>query len=67
MRKPTQESALKRALRTPQYRMRVCRDRTKYQRHEKHKQAYPKSDFVFFVLFYAACLRKEIPRLLHFR
>jgi len=38
MRQPTKESALKRALRTPQFRMRVVRDRTQYQRHPKHRQ-----------------------------
>lgn len=41
MRKPTQESALKRLLRTPQFRMKVCRDKTKYQRHAKHRNANP--------------------------
>jgi hypothetical protein len=38
MRHPTRESALKRNLRTPQFHMRVVRDRTQYQRHPKHQQ-----------------------------
>jgi hypothetical protein len=39
MAKPTQESAIKRMVRTPQYKMRVERDKTKFYRKEKHKQS----------------------------
>jgi hypothetical protein len=37
MAKPTMESAIKREVRTPKYRMRVERDKTKYYRKDKHK------------------------------
>lgn len=36
---PTQESAIKRLVRTPQYRMRVVRDKTKFARKDKHKKS----------------------------
>lgn len=37
MAKATQESAIKRIVRTPMFRQRVERDRTKYTRKTKHK------------------------------
>jgi stalled ribosome alternative rescue factor ArfA len=39
MAQPTRESAIKRIVRTPLYRMRVERDKTKFVRKEKHKQS----------------------------
>lgn len=47
MARPTQESALKRMVRTPQYRMRVERDKTKYTRQSKHKKR-PADSWVFY-------------------
>ncbi len=40
MAKATQESAIKRIVRTPMFRQRVERDRTKYTRKTKHKGGY---------------------------
>lgn len=40
MAQPTKESDVKREVRTPKYRMRVERDRTKYTRKSKHKIKY---------------------------
>lgn len=40
MAKATQQSAIKRLVRTPLFRQRVERDRTKYTRKSKHKSAY---------------------------
>lgn len=46
---PTQESAIKRMVRTPQYRMRVERDKTKFSRKDKHKKSPDRTnDWVFF-------------------
>ena len=45
---PTQESAIKRMVRTPQYRMRVERDKTKFSRKDKHKKSPDRTnDWVF--------------------
>lgn len=40
MAKKTQQSAIKRVVRTPLFRQRVERDRTKYTRKSKHKGGY---------------------------
>jgi stalled ribosome alternative rescue factor ArfA len=40
MAKATKDSAVKRIVRTPMFKMRVERDRTKYSRKDKHKSAF---------------------------
>jgi stalled ribosome alternative rescue factor ArfA len=45
---PTKESAVKRIVRTPQFRMRVERDKTKYSRKGRNKKA--QSDWAFLCL-----------------
>jgi hypothetical protein len=49
MAQPTNESAIKRIVRTPQYKMQVVRDKTKFYRKDKHKKK-PVNDWLYYWL-----------------